>query len=82
MDKTKWAVGGVVVGAVLGAAAALLLAPNSGRENRQVLVSRTGELRQRAEGYVGNIRDRFRRGRDEEGEEMGSSSGNSVQSQD
>ena len=82
MDKSRWAISGVIAGAILGAAAALLLAPNSGRESRQALAARTGELRQRAEGYVGNIRERFRRGGDEEAEDVGSSAGNSIQSQD
>ena len=83
MEKGKWAAAGVIAGAILGAATALLIAPSSGRESRQALASRTGELRQRAEGYVDNIRGRFRRDRDEEGEEAGSSSsGNRIQSQD
>ena len=84
MEKSKWAATGVIAGAVIGAAAALLLAPKSGRENREALTARSGELRHRASGYMDNIRGRLRRGRNEEAEEVAtaSSSDNTLNTQD
>ena len=56
---------GFVAGALVGIAAALLLAPNAGSETRSMIASRAGdlrrragELRERAGTYVSNLRDR------------------------
>ena len=79
MKKTRWATG-IFAGAIIGAAAALLLSPKAGKDNRQTLTSKTGELRERAGGYIGTIRDRFRRNTEEDSEEsVGTPSGNGVQ---
>ncbi len=82
MEKSKWATG-VFAGAIIGAAAALLLSPRGGKENRQTLTSRTGDIKQRAGGYIGNIREKFRRDTGEESDEpVGAPSGNGVQTHD
>ena len=56
---------GFIVGALVGVAAALLLAPSSGKETREMVAARANELRQRADelrqrasSYVGNLRNR------------------------
>ena len=56
---------GFIAGALVGVAAALLLAPKSGRETREMVATRAAELRQRADelrqragSYVGNLRNR------------------------
>ncbi len=56
---------GFIAGALVGVAAALLLAPKSGRETREMVAARAAELRQRADdlrqragSYVGNLRNR------------------------
>ncbi len=56
---------GFVAGALVGIAAALLLAPGSGSETRAAVASRAGDLRRRvdtlrskAEDYVGQWRNR------------------------
>ncbi len=56
---------GFIAGALVGVAAALLLAPSSGRETREMVAARANELRQRADelrqrasSYVGNLRNR------------------------
>ena len=56
---------GFIAGALVGVAAALLLAPNSGRETREMVAARASELRRRADelrqragSYVGNLRNR------------------------
>ena len=45
---------GLVVGALVGAAVGLLLAPQPGRQTRNLIRSKTG-------GYAGSLRERFRR---------------------
>ena len=45
---------GLVVGALVGAAAGLLLAPQPGRQTRNLIRSKTG-------GYAVSLRERFRR---------------------
>lgn len=85
MNKSRWATG-VFAGAIIGAAAALLLSPRGGKENRQALTtlgSKTGDIKQRAGGYIGNIREKFRRDTGEESDEpVGTPSGNGVQTHD
>ena len=56
---------GFLAGALVGVAAALLLAPGSGSETRAAVAARAedvrrrvGSLRERAEGYVGQWRGR------------------------
>jgi len=46
-----------VWGALIGAAAALLLAPKSGAETQQELKERARQLRDRAEGKAGELQD-------------------------
>ena len=51
----------LTTGAVLGAAAGLLLAPNPGRETRKVVAAQSGQLRHKAGHYIGNLRGSLRR---------------------
>ena len=44
---------GLIAGAAVGAAAGLLFAPKPGKETRQVVSARAGDLRQKAGSYVG-----------------------------
>ncbi len=57
---------GIIAGAVIGAVAGLLLAPKTGREAREIVVSRAGEVRQKAGQYATSLRERIRRGQGEE----------------
>ena len=50
--------GWFLLGGVLGAAAALLLAPRSGRETRDFLVERSGDVARRAQGFAGEVQGR------------------------
>ena len=56
------------LGTLTGAAAALLLAPKSGRETRELLAERSGEMWKRAQAAAGDAGvkagDLFDRGRD------------------
>ena len=45
---------GLVVGVLVGATLGVLLAPQPGRQTRNLIRRKTG-------GYAGNLRDRFRR---------------------
>lgn len=45
---------GLAVGALVGAAVGLLVAPQPGRQTRNLIRRKTG-------GYAGNLRERFRR---------------------
>lgn len=47
---------GLVAGALVGAAAGLLLAPKSGKENRKMVGERAGKA-------IGNVRRKFTKGR-------------------
>jgi len=59
---------GVIAGAAIGTVAALLFAPKAGKENRQIVVTRSGTLREKADGFFG------RRGRERASpEEVGAS---------
>ena len=55
---------GLLVGGVAGLIAGLLLAPQPGRETRQIVRERSGKymgaVRERGESYLGSARDRVR----------------------
>ncbi len=53
---------GLIAGAVVGAVAGLLLAPKSGKETRQIVVKRAGEVRGKAGQFATSVRERMRRG--------------------
>jgi gas vesicle protein len=59
---------GLIVGAVAGAAVALLTAPRSGRENRDLLKAHFPEASDEAEGLIqrvtGEVRQRIESGRE------------------
>ncbi len=54
MNQTKSAVAGVLVGGIVGAAAALLLAPKSGKELRAGIQERYASLQDRTSRLVKN----------------------------
>ena len=64
MAKRNKLVAGLLVGAAMGAAAGLLLAPKPGKEARHVVASRLDNLRHKA----GNRVRTLRRNRPEEGD--------------
>ena len=66
---------GLVAGAVGGAVAGLLLAPRTGKETRQIVVARAGEVREKAGQYATSMRERIRRGQSEEQHSDGHVSG-------
>ena len=43
---------GIIAGAAVGAAAGLLLAPNSGKVNRRFAVSKASSIRRQAGGFL------------------------------
>ena len=65
MTKTNGLLTGLVAGALIGAVAGLLIAPKAGKETRNIVGSKAAEIRSRAEDYLGNIKDRIRRDREE-----------------
>ncbi len=54
-DKTQGFAVGILVGAMLGAAAALLFAPASGDETRRVLRRKASRLSARSREALGNV---------------------------
>src|SRR6184192_837283 len=50
--------GWFLFGAALGAAAALLLAPKTGEETRQLLTQRSGEVAKKAQGFAAEAQGR------------------------
>ena len=59
---------GLVAGALVGAAAGILLAPKSGKETRKIVGKKAGK-------YVGTVRQKFSKGRGSEIIEEHSSNG-------
>ena len=53
---------GLIIGAVAGAVAGLLLAPKPGQETRQIVATRAVEWRQKAGDAVGTLRQKIRKG--------------------
>ena len=49
-DRNQW-ITGLIAGATVGAIAGLLLAPKTGKETREIVVARAGEVRQKADHY-------------------------------
>ena len=47
---------GLIAGAALGTVAGLLIAPKQGRESRQIVTTRAGELRHKAGDYMDVMR--------------------------
>ena len=68
-------ISGLLAGAIIGAAAGILFAPKPGRETRQVVGARAVDLRDRAGGYIGNLKDRIRKARGTEAVEEYSDNG-------
>ena len=69
MAKPNNLITGIITGAVVGTLVGLLYAPKPGRETRDIVATRAGVMRQRAGDYVGNLREKIRRGRSLEGSE-------------
>ncbi len=61
MSANHKVIAALTTGAVLGAAAGLLLAPKTGNETRKVVAERSGELRHKAGHYITNLRGNLRR---------------------
>ena len=60
-DRNQF-VTGLIAGAVVGAVAGLLLTPKVGKEARQIVAARAGEVRQKAGQYATSVLERMRRG--------------------
>jgi gas vesicle protein len=75
-----------VWGALLGAAAALLLAPKSGAETQEELKERARRLREQAEGKVGELQgtlqEAFKSGREQVEEKYEYAKGKAAQGRD
>ena len=72
MAKPNNLITGIITGVVVGTVVGLLFAPKTGKETRQIVATRAGVIRQRAGDYVGNLREKMRRGRSLEGSEESS----------
>src|SRR4029450_1374435 len=66
---------GFMVGAVIGAGIALLLAPATGEETRKRLGETGSPLPDNTNDAIGNVREKFQGGGGEDRSEMGSESG-------
>ena len=66
--KTNSLLTGLVAGALIGAVAGLLVAPKAGKETRNIVGTKAAEIKGRAENYLGTIKDRVRREREEDQE--------------
>ena len=62
MSANRKLIAALTTGAVLGAAAGLLLAPKTGKETREVVATHSGQLRHKAGRYISNIRGRENNG--------------------
>ena len=62
MAKPNNLITGIITGALVGTVIGLLFAPKTGKETRDIVATRAGVIRQKAGDYVGNLRDKMRRG--------------------
>ena len=69
MEKGNKLVTGLLAGAIVGAVIAVLFAPKTGKETREIVVTRAGEIRKKTGDYVSSLRQRMRSGSTEEGAE-------------
>ena len=72
MAKPNNLIIGLITGAVVGTVVGLLYAPKTGQETREIVATRAGVIRQKAGDYVGNLREKMRRGGSIEGSEEAS----------
>ena len=54
---------GLVAGALVGAAAGILLAPKTGKESQSIVGAKAGEIRSKTSAYIGTVKEKIRRGR-------------------
>ena len=69
MSKGNRFVVGLISGAVIGAAAGLLLAPKTGEETRHIVAERATQAKQKAGDFVGTLRQRVRQDKAPQGTE-------------
>lgn len=62
MSKSINLPSGIVAGAIVGAVAGIMFAPRPGKETRKIVVNLAGKIQIRASHYIGNLRDKFRKG--------------------
>ena len=67
---------GLIAGVVVGTVTGLLLAPKTGKETRQIVVARAGEVQGKAGQYATSVREKLRRG--QRGEESTDEATNGV----
>ena len=58
MGSRKKLIIGVVAGPIVGTVAGLLLAPKSGKENRQIIGEKAVKIRSRTGGAIGSVKSR------------------------
>ena len=61
MSTSNKFVTGLLAGAIVGAVAGLILAPKPGRDTRDIVGVRTNQVRNWADLYIGNLKDRFKK---------------------
>ncbi len=64
MSKSNTLVGGLCIGAALGAIAGLALAPKPGKETREMVSNRTRQLANRKDYVVEGLSRRFKNGKE------------------
>ena len=75
MTSSNKLISGLAAGAIIGAAAGILFAPKPGKETRKVVGAKAVDLRDKAGGYIGNLRDKIKKGRGTEAVEQYSDNG-------
>ncbi len=61
MTRQNGFIAALLAGALVGAAAGIILAPKPGKETRGLLGVRATEIRSKAGYYVENLRERFKK---------------------
>jgi len=61
MGSRKKLIIGLVAGPIVGTVAGLLLAPKSGKENRQIIGEKAVKIRSRTGGAIGSVKSRIKK---------------------
>ena len=61
MTRSNKLITGLVAGALVGAVAGILFAPKPGKESREIVGAKAGEIRSKTGEHIGTVRERIKK---------------------